>query len=224
MTPLPERGGEKAYESRLVGRRRLSDRTFELELTCPDRFAFTAGQRIRLTLQGESREYTPVSAPDHTVLRLCVRRVAGGTFTRLLSTAEIGSRAMVSGPAGYFTFRPSERPAVFVATGTGIAPFVSMSRAGVTGFTLLHGVRHPGDLYYRSELAAAAAVYFPCISGCDEKTGELFRGRVTGFLDSEMPAGVYDFYLCGRREMTRDATLLIDDRFPESRVFSEVFF
>ena len=53
-------------------------------------------------------------------------------------------RPFFTGPHGYFTFRDFRLKPVFVATGTGIAPFVSMVRAGAKGFIVLHGVSTGG--------------------------------------------------------------------------------
>ena len=49
-------------------------------------------------------------------------------------------------------------------------------------------------------------------------------GRVTEYLDQHLTPGTYDFYLCGRSEMIRDVTLLIDERFPGSLVYTELFY
>ena len=53
---------------------------------------------------------------------------------------------------------------------------------------------------------------------------DAFQGRVTEYLASLLAPGQYDFYLCGRREMIREATLLIDERFPGGRIYSEPFY
>ncbi len=82
-----------------------------------------------------------------------------------------------------------ERPQVFVATGTGIAPFVSFVKMGVENLILLHAVSSVSKLYY-----------------------------------NEPPFGPYDFYLCGSGAMVRDALQIIDVSFPDSRIFSEMFF
>jgi ferredoxin-NADP reductase len=129
-----------------------------------------------------------------------------------------------SGPHGYFTFKPSPRPAIFVATGTGVAPFVSMARAGTKGFTLLHGVKRAEDLFYRDLLSASAQRYMACLSEDASADPTVFAGRVTRHLERQVPPGACDFYLCGRSEMIRDVTWLVDDRFPGSRVYSEIFF
>ena len=66
------------------------------------------------------------------------------------------------------------------------------------------------------------ARYVPCLSG--EGEPGCFPGRVTAWSHDHLPTGCYDFYLCGSRHMVRDMTALVDERFPGSRVFTEIFF
>ena len=44
------------------------------------------------------------------------------------------------------------------------------------------------------------------------------------YLKDKLPVEACDFYLCGRREMIRDATLLVDERFPGSYIYTELFY
>ena len=111
-----------------------------------------------------------------------------------------------------------------IYTGTGLAPFVSMARSGVNGFILLHGVNSAENLYYASVFKSAAKQYVPCISETDRSSGEYFRGRVIDYLQKKLVPGRYDFYLCGRREMIRDVTFLVDEKFPGSLIFMEIFY
>ena len=208
----------------MIGRRWLSERTFEIKISKPSSYAIKSGQRIRIYHQSMERDYTPVSAPGDSEITFCIRKVETGKFTPMLSTAQIGTCFHISRPDGYFTFKPSSRPPVFVATGTGIAPFCSMVRSGITGFTLIHGVDSPDDLYYQAQFKSVADLYVPCISGTHQLSTEHFRGRVTDYLQKKLPAQVYDFYLCGRREMIRDVTWLVDERFPGSLAYSELFY
>ncbi len=208
----------------MIGRRWISERTFEIKFNKPSSYCIKSGQRIRINHQHTHREYTPVSAAGDRDLVFCIRKVVGGEFSTLLSSADIGTRFSISEPDGYFTFKPSSRPPIFVATGTGIAPFCSMVGSGVTGFTLVHGVDNPQDLYYQSKLEPAADLYVPCISGEYQAETTYFRGRVTDWLQAHLPPAAYDFYLCGRREMIRDVTWLVDERFPGSLIYSELFY
>jgi hypothetical protein len=51
-----------------------------------------------------------------------------------------------------------------------------------------------------------------------------YYGRVTDYLYNNLAPGRYDFYLCGRREMIRDVTICVDEIFPDSLVFTEIFY
>jgi len=217
----------RIYTARLVKRRWLSEKTFEIELSRPRDFTFTPGQHIRLLRSGMERDYSLVNAPGDATLCLCIRRRPQGGMSDLLATLAPGRRLRFAGPAGYFIFRPSQRPAVFVATGTGIAPFVAMIRAGARGFSLLHGVERPSELYYQSLLRGTRQPYFPCLpQGAAAAAGpaDAFFGPVTACLSTHFRPDAYDFYLCGQRAMIRAVTFLADDFFPGTYVFTETFY
>jgi ferredoxin-NADP reductase len=168
-----------------------------------------------------------LSTPNDPTLTLCVFYVPRGSFSPVLADAAIGSRYNVTGPHGYFTFNRSERLPVFIATGTGVAPFVSMGRSGITDFNLLHEVELAQDLYYQNLFRKIASNYYPCLlkpSVADPSPPGTFRGNAADFIRRNLPSATYDFYLCGEREMTREVTLLVDEQFPGSNVFKEVFF
>ena len=216
--------GATVYTGELLERRWLSDKTFEIRLTRPPAFQFTSGQRIRLIHKNIERDYSLVSAPGDSSLVLCIRHITGGAYSSILAEAPIGEILFFSGPHGYFLFYPSGRPAVFIATGTGIAPFCAMVRSGLKGFTLLHGIRSPDELYYASLFQARAKLYVACLSADRRLPPESFDGRVTDYLKNNLPVESYDFYLCGRSEMIRDAIAIIDDRFKGSLVYTEIFY
>ena len=229
MTTIPSSGNSltSPFVVEILRRSWLSKKTFELELSRPPTFQFRPGQRIRLLHKGLERDYSLLSQPDSPRLSLCVRHVPAGLVSSILAAAEIGASFTFTGPHGYFTFQESRRPPVLVATGTGVAPFLSMTRSGVAGFTILHGVRTAEELHYRSNFCAAARLYVPCLSHASP--GSIlplgaYRGRVTDYLGEHLPLEAYDFYLCGRQEMIRDVTLLVDERFPDSRVYTEIFY
>lgn len=211
----------------LLHRRWLTKNAFEIELTRPPSFMFEPGQTLRFLHGSLERYYSLLSTPDDPRLVLCAYVVPGGRFSPILAEAEIGSSFSVTGPHGYFIFNGSERAPVFVATGTGIAPFVSMARSGVTDFILLHEVESAEDLYYQDLFGEIASNYVPCLPGAtvsDPLPPGAFCGSAAGFLKANLPPASYDFYLCGERNMTLDVTLLADEQFPGSSVFKEVFF
>jgi benzoate/toluate 1,2-dioxygenase reductase component len=223
MNPISSRKDSTLYHAQLLNRRWLSPVAFEVEFAKPASFRFIPGQRIQLIHEEVDREYSLVSTPLDNTISLCVRLVKGGRFSSALSNAKKGNPFAFHGPLGYFTFVPSPRRAVFVATGTGIAPFVSMSRSGVNGFTLLHGVPDARNLYYRDLFESIRCDYIPCLSKAIEGRG-MFSGRVTDYLLKRMPRTPYDFYLCGSGDMVRDVTRIVDEWFPGSLLYTETFY
>ncbi|MGD8950514.1 MAG: FAD-binding oxidoreductase [Desulfobacterales bacterium] len=205
----------------------MSEGAFEIELSRPRHFHFKAGHTIQLIYQDQKRYYSVASAPGDPTLSLCVNFIEKGYLSPLLASAEIGFKLEFTGPHGYFTFSPSPRPPVFIATDTGIAPFVSMARSGMRGFTLLHGARHAGELYYQDLLQQAAHHYLPIvweIPGKDNMSSGLFHGKMVNLLEQHLKPGRYDFYLCGWQKMIKDVTHLVDERFPGSHVYTEMFY
>jgi ferredoxin-NADP reductase len=203
----------------------LSAKAFELVLERPQGYSFRAGQKILLEMSGISREYSLASSPDEKELVICLRFVQDGALSARLAVAKVDSRVLISDAYGFFVHRPGR--AVFVATGTGIAPFVAYAKSGITGHAMIHGVRDVDDLYYQEILRSAVENYVPCLSGKRSLRKPLpgsFEGRVTTYLENKLPQGRYDFYLCGNGVMIRDVTLLVDQKFPNSRLFSEAFF
>jgi len=211
----------------LLQRRWLSKTAFEIELTRPPALKFKAGQTICFIHESMKRYYSLLSTPDDPTLMFCIYHVPQGNFSALLADARIGSLFHVSGPHGYFIFSRSERAPIFIATGTGIAPFVSFARSGVTDYALLHQARSADELYYRSYFQKNTPKYFPCLVEPPIKASTLsnfFCGKISECIRTNLRPGSYDFYLCGEREMIREVTRLVDETYPESRLYTEVFF
>jgi ferredoxin-NADP reductase len=193
----------------------------------PEGFSFLAGQGIRISIDGLEREYSLVCGPDDGSLSICVKVIEGGALSPRLARLKIGTTVSFSGPHGCFTFQSRQHLPVFVATGTGIAPFVAMARAGIRGFTLLHGASTGDRLFYRELTQPVATKYVGCVTRENGMRGDeswKYHGRVSDFLLGEFASGVYDFYLCGGREMVGNVLSTVDQRFPASRVFFEIFF
>ena len=214
---------EKVYLTEIIGHRWLSNKTFEIKLRRPAAFSFKPGQRISLRYKDCERDYSLASSPDESDLVLCIRYVESGRLSHELGDARMETRLSFHGPHGYFTFKPSGRSTVWVASGTGIAPFRAMARSGMAPEILLHGVETPADLYYKNELQPIAGNYVPCLSQSGQAP-PAFTGRVTDYLQTHLPPDHYDFYLCGNSEMIRDVMVLVDEQFEGSFVYTESFY
>lgn len=217
---------DKLFYAAVVTKKWLSKTAFELTFEKPENFVFLAGQKITVMVGSAQREYTLVSSPEENRLSLCVRHVSGGLVSAKLAELTSGDQLTFSAAYGYFLHRPGR--SVFVATGTGIAPFVSFCKSGAGNFYLLHGVRDISELYYRQILEKGASHYIPCIPASMNITAardtQIYSGRVTEYLHQCLPRGDYNFYLCGNGEMVGAALRIIDDNFHSSKIFTETFF
>ena len=212
------------YTVKMTQRVWLTDQIFEMEFTKPKDLTFIPGQHIRFHHQTMERDYTPVSHPDDTHIRFCVKLVDPPRFTAHLSGCPVGEAFEISGPWGQFTLQPAPVPSVLVGTGTGVAPFVAYANSGARDLILLQGARHENELIYSALFEKSCRLYLPCISQPkDPLEDRQFHGRVTEFLKTCLPQGTYQFYLCGRGQMVRDVMYIVDDQFPDSKAFTESF-
>ncbi len=218
---------QHAFTIRLVKRHWLAPGIIEFGCSRPQGLTFIPGQFMRFEMVGYQRDYTLVSAPDGPTLDFCLKIRKDGRFSKAILDLPLGHRFDVTGPLGYFTYHKSKNLGLFVATGTGVAPFVAFCRSQVGKALLIHGVESTDQLLYQPLLQGAVKSYVPCISKDfrqnPAKKDDVFTGRVTDYLEKELAPGNYDFYLCGNGAMIRDATALIDDRFEGSRLYIENF-
>jgi len=107
------------------------------------------------------RSYSIASAPEETnFLEFCIKLVPGGAFTPSLWDKRVGDKIDLRGPHGKFVaHEPVDYDTVFIAAGTGIAPFWGMIQhllsIGVKrDILLVFGVRYEDDLLYDKEFKA----------------------------------------------------------------------
>ncbi|WP_254838009.1 FAD-binding oxidoreductase [Natronomonas marina] len=93
-----------------------------------DPVEFAAGQYLAVRFRDTPRVYSVASSPTRGEIEFCVRRVPGGELTSDLAVhLEAGDTVTLRGPYGDLLLEdPSSRDLVFLATGTGVAPFRSM--------------------------------------------------------------------------------------------------
>ena len=130
---------------------------------------FIPGQFVSFTAEigakQITRAYSLASAPNRGVNRfeLCLNLAPEGLFSHHLFRMKPGDTVEMRPPLGMFVLRQPPRDSLFIATGTGIAPFRSMLKAHLSAsspqFTLLFGVRHESHLAYRSEFEELARRY-----------------------------------------------------------------
>lgn len=213
------------YRVIVAEKRWLCEDTFELVLEKPHGFRYLAGQKILCGFEEVQREYSLASGPDDKQLLLCIRLIKDGSMSKMLSQLSSGDQLAISDAYGFLLHRPGK--SILIATGTGIAPFAGYYRDGVTGALILHGVKKIDELYYRKLFTTKKGLYIPCLTAESEKlvaSHAGFYGRVTDYVDTQLVKGTYNFYLSGNGQMIRDLMQIIDIKFSDSRIFTELFF
>ncbi len=205
--------------------RHLTDETFSLKMP-KARFAFQAGQHISLGIYGDyqSREYSIYSGVKDEYLEVLVKEVAKGYFSPKLRKLKAGDLVEIHGPFGKFGMEPrTAEPGkfVFIASGTGIAPFRSLVRTyPEIDYTLIHGVRSVQEAYDRDEYAADR--YILCTSRDPKGT---YEGRLTGYLKNCTFDPETQFFLCGNSDMIFDALEILKEKgFERDQIHCEVYF
>jgi NAD(P)H-flavin reductase len=226
----------KLLSARLTRSVLLSEKTKHLEFHVEEvsAFDFIAGQFISVREpRGEkfvTRAYSIASPPRaNGTLDLCLNRVDEGFMSNFLCDRSEGEVISMHGPHGLFVLKPEVEDVIFVATGTGVAPFRSMvqhlfgkdgsgqQRHNGRQISLVYGTRYPEDVYYQEEFEQLAAEqpnfhYVATLSRAPETwTGS--RGYVQDYVRT-IVGGRKDMhvYICGLNNMVSAVrNLLIDE-------------
>jgi ferredoxin--NADP+ reductase len=213
--------------------------------------AFEPGQYMTIGVYADEllyqRPYSVCSAPASRAdegYEFYVRLVPILRFTTLLWRLPVGHQMRIIGPKGRFMLEPDDdRAHLFVSTGTGIAPFISMCRQLLLDgrprrTVMLHGCSYQDELGYRELLegwereGTYPVTYVPTISRPREA-----RNADWGGLTGRAEAVVLDVcrsqglmpeqtvvYLCGNPEMIINVeAVLMDADFPEFHVKKELY-
>ena len=222
-----DKEGIKVDESfyKVININHLTKETFSIKLP-KARFNFKPGQHISVGIHGnyQRREYSIYSGANDENLEVLVKEVENGYFTPRLSKLKAGDLVEIHGPFGKFAMGPKVAESgkfVFIASGTGIAPFHSMIRTyPELDYTLIHGVRKAAEAYDRHEYHSGR--YVLCTS--QDSTGN-YQGRLTGYLKDLTFATDTQFYLCGNSSMIFDALEILKKKgFERDQIHCEVYF
>jgi ferredoxin/flavodoxin---NADP+ reductase len=178
------------------------------------------------------RAYSIGSSPGtKEYLEFYVAVIPTGLLSSRLAVLEVGSRIYVAPKiTGTFTLADITRTEhiVLVATGTGLAPYISMIKDSkiweiTDKISLLHGVRYSNDLAYKQFLTELQVTkknfsYHPIVSR-DEATETTRKGYVQDLIKDNSVACDKDnthVYLCGNPAMVTELeSLLLEKGFTE---------
>jgi ferredoxin-NADP reductase len=235
------------YRGQLAKKILLSEREqcYHLEFRVPEVeiFEFEPGQFVSLVAtdargKQQTRAYSIASAPRPGGFDLCLNRVEGGFFSNLLCDMEVGQEVEFHGPHGMFVLRQPLTDSIFVATGTGIAPFRGFvewlfpengeDRSEGRDIWLVYGTRYRTEVYYEEFFERIAAErknfkYWKTLSreGADwtglrghvqEHVARIVEARAEQKgvvgMTEELPFDVHA-YICGLNEMATETRNLL---------------
>jgi NAD(P)H-flavin reductase len=209
--------------------RLLTPTVFELGFETEIPLHFDAGQFISIVIPGAGpngrdlrRAYSIASAPEKRPIELCVKLVEDGPGTNYLNKLRPGDKFRGFAPYGDFVYEPKEnRHVIFIATGTGIAPFRAMLQSAKykahppTSLICLLGVRSEEELLYTHDFSSEELKWVPTVS--QPKTSEYsgFKGRVTDYMRSLHEAHPWqdtEYYMCGNGDMIKEMKAFLAEK------------
>lgn len=217
-------------EGTVVENRHWTEALFSLRVEAP-RLVFQAGQfvRIALDIEGErvARPFSFVNPPQDPVLEFYGIVVPEGPLSPRLEKLAAGERLYVaSNPAGFLVLRevPDAETLWLVATGTGIAPYLSILRTEepwqrFRHVVLVHAVRRAEELVYREVIGQMKNLKYVSFASREAHPGSL-AGRIPAAIRDgrlEAAAGVAldersHVMLCGNPQMLKDAAAALGER------------
>jgi len=223
--PTPMRSQEKILAT-LVTKTSLTPSIWRLEFELDEPIHFIPGQYVKLRVAPfEWRDYS-IAAAAGKRLTLLVSTRTGGDGSLYAAAVKPGEATELEGPFGGYRLERNAHRQVFVATGTGLAPFLpmfgEMAEAGeIEDVELYFGCRTASDDMTRT-LAPLPPRTTVCASREPVADG-VFHGRVTQALAGlAFEAATTDFYVCGSAAMVADCRTILE-RAGAKRILSELF-
>lgn len=164
---------------------------------------FIPGQFVMFSIDGVNTDkgfpikkaYSIASEPKKE-LEFCIKIEDYESFTReQINKWKVGQKFNIYGPFGNFILKDADN-LVFIAAGTGIAPFISMLRFSKNkNITLFYSVRDEENLLYKEEIDKYQIKKF--ITLTKENNKKYLNGRITKELLFKNIKKDSEFYICG---------------------------
>lgn len=197
---------------------------FKVRIADASALSFLPGQYVNVSVPGtaQTRSYSFSSMPRDGAVEFLVRNIPGGLMSSYLADgAAPGDALTITGPVGSFYLREVKRPALFLAGGTGLAPFLAMlevleASSSSQPVHMIYGVTNDDDLVGLDRLNAFArsipGFTFTTVVA-DPASSHERKGYVTHHLpDSALHDGDVDIYLCGPPPMVDAVRAYLADK------------
>jgi len=209
----------------LIDIEHLTSNTFQLRVDKPN-FPIKSGQCFNVGLDGLgiNREYSMYSSANSKYLDFLIRSTEGNGISSALQKLKAGDMVEIDGAYGEFCLEEpinNNQEYLFIATGTGIAPFHSFIKTWPDiNYSLIHGIRYDEEQYHFEDYSQEC--YLPCISKPSDGKNGL---RVTDYLNNNKIPKDVKVYICGNRNMIVDVFNILHSKgVSGDRIITEVFF
>lgn len=216
----------------------IAGNLWRLEVDRPPELVFYAGQFVELEVPdapGTWRPFSVATPPEDTDrMAFVVKRIADGAFSGPLDEGWVGRPLRLRGPFGDAYLREGSGDVVLVATGSGIAPILSIvGQAAARGdgrrFRVFYGARERAGLAALVPLPEGGALDLE-VTACLSRPGAEDGwdgpvGRVTPLVQRHVgDASVIDAYVCGHPDMCASIRALLEAKgVAESSLFTDEF-
>jgi|SRR3989344_5601776 len=194
----------------------LSKDVYEFTFACsdPQTYEFFPGQYLILVFSKDEkivRKFYSISSSNKlkNKIELIVKILPNGVGSNYLMSLKEGNGVEFQGPAGLFYLKQDNNPKILVATGTGIAPMISMIKSHLgevnCKIELIWGLRNKDDIYYLELLQDMALKYqnfsFEVYLSREEGGGRVNIGIDKVLNDPKMDKINTEFYISGDRDI-----------------------
>jgi CDP-4-dehydro-6-deoxyglucose reductase, E3 len=207
----------KILPARVSQTNQLSNDIVEVQLRFPPStdFKFLEGQYLDVLWNGTRRSYSIASTSLDKEIILLIKKVEQGVMSDYwFNQVKLNDLLRIEGPKGTFFFRNKEMPIIMLATGTGIAPIISILHKldqdenfhQLQSISLFWGNRLADDFIWQPEFKNITVNLEKVVSKPDPlwtgKTGHIHNIALEVFGDKVINC---DVYACGANEMIQSA-------------------
>lgn len=228
---LPEIKTTPAKINRL---HKITNNIIKLSLRTPPgkTLKFIPGQHVDLSVKGIVRSYSISSIPTEKEIVFYIKKYQNGKFSKyLFNEAKVNDLLRIIGPKGtYFLTKKNYKKILFLSTGTGIAPNISIlkdllmkSPNRAKDVILIHGQQHVKDHVYDLKSTFPNVKIIKATSR--EKSEDFYNGYVHhAAIDLGLDLKQTIVFACGNLKMIKDAKKqLMDNGLPENNFKSDAF-
>lgn len=195
--------------------------------------SFMPGQFFSLGIPGIpiNREYSVTSSLNDIHLDFLIREIEDGTLSSKLRKLKKNDEIKILGPFGEFYLKKMDfkKKYIFIASGTGIAPFISIIKSNQSlDYELFHGVRNFEDIYHDRIIKNYTVFISRNKRNISKKiTHKHFNGRITENFDflQKYIKQEHLYFICGNSSMVSDIyDFLEKNKIKSNKIFTELFF